>query len=68
MKRWLLTLMLSLLLTGCLLDGFDLPAGYRPAHPGAAAPIADRTVLHARLDPVEGGDVYLRFFGTGPTS
>ena len=25
----------------------------------------DRTVLHARLDPVEGGDVYLRFFGGG---
>ena len=68
MKRWLLTLMLSLLLTGCLLDGFDLPAGYRPAHPGAVAPLADRTVLHAQLDPVEGGDVYLRFFGTGPTS
>lgn len=64
MKRWLL----SLMLTGCLLEGFDLPAGYRPAHPGAVAPIADRTVLHAPLDPVKGGDVFLRFFGTGPTS
>lgn len=68
MKHWLLILTLPLWLAGCVLEGFELPQNYRPSHPGATAPLADRAVFHAKLDDAKGGETWLRFIKTGAVS
>lgn len=68
MKHWLLILTLPLWLAGCVLEGFELPENYRPSHPGATAPLADRAVFHAKLDDAKGGETWLRFIKTGAVS
>lgn len=68
MKRWFFMFVLQWLLTGCVLDTFELPASYSPKHSNAAAPLADGAVFHGQLDPEKGGEIYMRFVRTGTAS
>lgn len=65
MKNWLLLLVLPWLLAGCVLERFELPEDYRPAHPGATAPLADGVAFKGVADPQKGGEITLRFVKTG---
>lgn len=67
MHRWLLTLLLPWLLAGCVLDRYELPEDYRPAHQTATAPLADGAVFRGKLDAQKGGELTLRFVKTGAT-
>jgi TPR repeat protein len=65
MKRWLWMCVLPWVLAGCVLETFEVPAAYRPGHPGAATPVADGAMFHGPLDPRQGGEITLRFVQSG---
>jgi len=67
MKRWFWMCVLPWLLAGCVLETFEVPAAYRPGHPGATAPVADGALFHGPLDPRQGGEITLHFVQAGPT-
>ncbi len=66
--RFLLLAALTLLLSGCLFDGFELPENYRPAHPGATTPVANGAVYRFAPSAEVPATRHLRFFRTGSAS
>lgn len=66
--RLLLLSALTLLLSGCLFDGFELPENYRPAHPGATTPVANGAVYRFAPTAEVPATRHLRFIRTGPAS
>jgi hypothetical protein len=66
--RLLLLAALTLLLSGCLFDGFELPENYRPAHPGATTPVANGAAYRFAPTAEVPATRHLRFIRTGSAS